>query len=116
MRENLINREFCFDHSEFVRDLVGDLIDGKKYSSSRLAQSGSVTGKLTLSEGDDDEITATRQGLIVWGEPYLTKNWEATPGFLRKWSWAMHGCDELIDSTNNWRIIRGEKPVRLSCK
>jgi hypothetical protein len=62
---------------------------------------------------DDDEITATRNGLIIWGEPYRAESWEATPGFLRKWAWAVVGCEELIASTNRWRGVRGEGPVRV---
>lgn len=63
---------------------------------------------------DEDEITAGRKGLIVWGEPYDRQSWEATPGFLAKWSWAVAGCDDLIESSNRWRLMRGEEPMRLS--
>jgi hypothetical protein len=70
---------------------------------------------LPLTEGrDEDEVTAERKGLIVWGEPYDMRSWEATPGFLAKWSWAVEGCDDLIQSSNRWRQMRGEEPIRLS--
>jgi hypothetical protein len=64
-------------------------------------------------DDDDDNITSTRNGLVIWGEPYRAESWEATPGFLRKWAWAVTGCEELIVSTNRWRGARGEGPVRV---
>ncbi|KAJ6069805.1 hypothetical protein N7499_011692 [Penicillium canescens] len=67
------------------------------------------------SVGDDydDEVTASRSGLILWGDPMIEESWEVTPGFLRKWAWTVEGCDELIYSTNQWRRIRGEVTVQL---
>ena len=52
------------------------------------------------------------KGLIIWGEPHDTSSWEVTPGFLAKWPWAMEGCDDLIESSNRWRLMRGEEPMR----
>ncbi|KAJ5093781.1 hypothetical protein N7456_009642 [Penicillium angulare] len=70
---------------------------------------------ITADEDDvDDGLTAGRQGFIVWGEPHDLNSWEVTPGFLKKWAWTMQGCDELISSTNHWRGIRGEAPLRFS--
>ncbi|OJJ58806.1 hypothetical protein ASPSYDRAFT_126258, partial [Aspergillus sydowii CBS 593.65] len=86
MRENLIQWEQHFDHLDFARD-----------------------GDDTL----DDEVTTGRKGLILWGEPHRVENWEVTPGFLRKWMWTMEGCNELIESTNRWRRVRGEEPIRI---
>ncbi|CAH0044978.1 unnamed protein product [Clonostachys solani] len=110
MRDNLIKREGGFDPREFARDLVGDLLDitrhympqSEKYSDDYLG-SGPLQG--------DDELTTTRKGLIVWGEPYNAANWEVTPGFVRKWRWAMEGCACLMESTNRWRESRGEEPL-----
>lgn len=62
----------------------------------------------------DDEVTSGRKGLIVWGEPHETQSWEATPGFLAKWAWAVEGCEELVETSNRWRMQRGEEPIRLS--
>ncbi|PLB47336.1 hypothetical protein P170DRAFT_239279 [Aspergillus steynii IBT 23096] len=121
MRENLVLWDLCYDHSEMVNDLVGDLVDGKKYRSSGMVQtppspspSPDGTGQLVISESEDDEVTTSRNGLIVWGEPYRMESWEVTPGFLRKWAWAVEGCDELIRSSNRWRMIRGEGPLTAS--
>lgn len=72
---------------------------------------------LTLPPGTidaDDGVTAGRKGLIVWGEPHEIQSWEATPGFLAKWAWAVEGCEELVEISNRWRMRRGEDPMRLS--
>ncbi|KZL81596.1 hypothetical protein CI238_10616 [Colletotrichum incanum] len=39
-------------------------------------------------------------GLIVWGEPWDARSWEATVPFLRKWGWILHGCHDLLEATN----------------
>jgi hypothetical protein len=51
--------------------------------------------------------------LIVWGEPHDMRNWEATPGFLAKWAWVVAGCHDLVESSNHWRMLRGEEPMCL---
>jgi hypothetical protein len=129
MRENLIRFEACFDHAEFLDDLVGGLVDTGRFfrgpagpfdQYTHRAISGLHNDRETgpdiavVDDGDDDdEITSTRNGLIIWGEPYQAEAWEATPGFLRKWAWAVVGCEELVASTNRWRAMRGEGPVRV---
>jgi hypothetical protein len=131
MRENLIYFEAHFNPAEFLDDLVGDLVDtGRffrgpgamsvpggnecdKHISDVIPNLHNDAGNDVENDMDDDEITATRNGLIIWGEPYRAESWEATPGFLRKWAWAVVGCEELIASTNRWRGVRGEGPVRV---
>lgn len=103
IREKLIKWEFAFDHSDLVRDLVGDLINLKIFLSTAPA----------TKEDNGDELDTKETGLILWGEPHLAGSWEATPGFLRKWAWAVEGCQELIDSSNYWREVRGERPLKL---
>ncbi|RMJ27311.1 hypothetical protein PHISP_01825 [Aspergillus sp. HF37] len=49
--------------------------------------------------------------LLVWGAPWDPANWEVTDGFVRKWGWLLRGCPELWDSTNSWRLRRGERPL-----
>lgn len=68
---------------------------------------------LTLPSGNIDADDGGK-GLIVWGEPHEIQNWEATPGFLAKWAWAVEGCEELVEISNRWRMRRGEDPMRLS--
>lgn len=70
--------------------------------------------KSTATNGlDVHETINTEAGLIVWGEPYEIDSWEATPGFLKKWAWAVRDCHELLASTNRWRASRGEKPLNI---
>ncbi|CRG83325.1 hypothetical protein PISL3812_00676 [Talaromyces islandicus] len=113
MRENFITWEKQFDHAELVSDLVGNLVD-----TTKIPELGSKTHpipcNLSLVSAADDEVTTSRNCLIVWGEPHLVESWEATPGFLRKWAWAVQGCHELIESSNRWRLSRGEEPFRIS--
>lgn len=141
MRENLIQWEQHFDHLDFARDVIGAFAEDERKSYRTLAGrypsfgSGSGPGAgagagsdlvdgVSLRhlpvgpalQGDDtldDEVTTGRKGLILWGEPHRVENWEVTPGFLRKWMWTMEGCNELIESTNRWRRVRGEEPIRI---
>lgn len=116
MRENLIQWETSFDHKDFAQDLVGGVADPDLFSQPRYTRfEMPMKGNYLLSgDEDDDEVTANRNGWILWGEPYDVNSWEVTPGFLRKWAWAMQGCEELIVSSNRWRRIRGEEPLRFS--
>ncbi|PWY89823.1 hypothetical protein BO70DRAFT_377088 [Aspergillus heteromorphus CBS 117.55] len=114
MRENLITWESCFDHADFVRDLVGGYGNWMTFRPPSCVLDPAVTGRIVLLEGDDDEVTTSRRGFLVWGEPHRAESWEVTPGFLRKWSWAVEGCEGLIESSNRWRMARGEEPMRVS--
>ena len=52
-------------------------------------------------------------GLIVWGEPSSPFGWEASEDFVKKWAWALVGCSELLESTNYWRLKRGETILEI---
>ncbi|KAI9039910.1 uncharacterized protein KD926_009011 [Aspergillus affinis] len=120
VRDNLIRREGSFDHWELLQDLIGELMSAtpaRKQRGTPLTITVSDpqtmwTPPLTAGR-DEDETTAGRKGLIVWGEPHDMQSWEATPGFLEKWSWAVEGCDDLVESSNRWRLMRGEEPMHL---
>lgn len=121
VRDNLIMRDGTFDHWELLQDLIGELMSA---TPTRERQGTPLT--ITVSDPqptrlraattgrDEDEVTAGRKGLIIWGEPHDTRSWEVTPGFIARWPWAMEGCDDLIESSNHWRLMRGEEPMRLS--
>lgn len=47
--------------------------------------------------------------LLVWGDPSDPRNWEASTKFLRKWGWLVSQSRELLDGTNHWRGVRGER-------
>lgn len=115
LRDNLIRWQDRFDHWELAKDVLGIEYVGRQWFRERKSNKDLPPPKwrLLLLPEDDDEITAYRHGLIIWGEPYRKEDWEATPGFLRKWMWAVDGCEDLIASTNYWRIRRGEEPLYL---
>ncbi|KAH6962729.1 hypothetical protein DER45DRAFT_624841 [Fusarium avenaceum] len=58
---------------------------------------------------DDPRDLNTKPSLIVWGESWDSRAWEANPAFLRKWGFLLRGCSEIIEGTNHWREKRGEK-------
>lgn len=120
VRDNLIRHEGRYDHWELLQDLIGSLINfTPSQEQRRMLYTFTVTdpkfaGPLRVTDYDEDEVTAGRNGLIVWGEPYDMHSWEATPAFLEKWAWAVQGCYELFESSNRWRRMRGEEPMRFS--
>jgi hypothetical protein len=120
VRDNLIMHEGNFDHWELLQDLIGELMgtipvreqQGASFATT-VSSSRSPESSASIAGYEEDEITTGRKGLIVWGEPHNMHNWEVTPGFLAKWSWVLDGCDDLIESSNRWRLIREEEPMRL---
>ncbi|KAL4795297.1 hypothetical protein BDV19DRAFT_398959 [Aspergillus venezuelensis] len=46
-------------------------------------------------------------GMMVWGDPWMPENWEASEFFVAKWGWVIRGCPEIIVSSNRWRDRRG---------
>ncbi|KAF2852958.1 hypothetical protein T440DRAFT_516241 [Plenodomus tracheiphilus IPT5] len=55
----------------------------------------------------------TQPTLVVWGPSHDPRCWEVTVEFLKKWGWLLSGCLEAIDTTNYWRVKRGEKPITI---
>ncbi|OQE40819.1 hypothetical protein PENCOP_c005G01161 [Penicillium coprophilum] len=73
-------------------------------------------------EIDEDEIccdfyqardSSQEVGLRVWGEAWDPSAYEASETLIRKWSWIPKDCPDIIESSNYWRIQRGEKPMTL---
>lgn len=114
-RNNLITWERCFNHAELVGDVIGNLIDLTHFFSPRTGDIAPPTGcGMTLSPSDIDKHSNNRTGLILWGEPHIAENWEFTAGFLRKWGWTLRGCEYIVESTNRWRLRRGEEPMQIT--
>ncbi|CAH0057235.1 unnamed protein product [Clonostachys solani] len=111
MRDNLIRHNEEFDHRQFIRDMVGDLLDELYFLRPSVKTSPRGIHKITLQDGLDDQITTTRNGLIIWGDPHIQDSWEATPGFFERWGWVLEGCGEIVKSTNYWRLLRNEAPI-----
>ncbi|KAH6869321.1 hypothetical protein B0T10DRAFT_523814 [Thelonectria olida] len=113
LRDNLIKWETSLNHMEFLYDLVGTLLCDTSPSQQGAFNNLPTPSQLIVRKEDTDELTAGRQGLIVWGEPHVKENWEVTPGFLKKWAYILEGCEELVKISNRWRIIRGEESLQL---
>lgn len=79
MRDNLLRAGDTYDDLELCADLVG-------YFNSPVV----------------------RNGVVIWGEPWDPAGWEVTKDFLERWGWTIKGCSELFESTNYWRLRRGE--------
>lgn len=61
---------------------------------------------------DKDNLdTQQKNGLIVWAEPWDPEGWEATETFVCKWPFLFRGALNAQNSTNRWRIQRGEPPL-----
>ena len=58
----------------------------------------------------DEAGPPQKPSLIIWGDSWDPRAWEVSEGFLRKWSWILEGCEEMLAATNYWRQKRGEKP------
>ncbi|EHK17651.1 uncharacterized protein TRIVIDRAFT_8674, partial [Trichoderma virens Gv29-8] len=114
MRDNLIRWENYFSHAEFLTDLLGNLINCMTAPPPKTTHALPSSGTQAAAQGGDEDVPSDRRGLILWGEPFHKDSWEVTPGFLRKWSWVVDGCGELIESTNRWRTARGETPLRMA--
>jgi hypothetical protein len=56
---------------------------------------------------------AVRPGIAIWGEAWDPLCCEVTKGFARNWRWLLEGCDELLKSSQKWRVRRGEGPMTL---
>lgn len=68
--------------------------------------------------GDFYGVCASSQevGLRVWGEAWDPSAYEASETLIRKWSWMLNDCPDIITSSNYWRKRRGEKPIMLKIK
>jgi hypothetical protein len=79
-RDNLILAEDTYDDVELCHDMRGYQTSIEKHT-----------------------------GVIVWKDPWDPLGWELTETFYKKWSWALRDCWDLFQSTNTWRMKRGEK-------
>ncbi|KAH9210121.1 hypothetical protein DL95DRAFT_393721, partial [Leptodontidium sp. 2 PMI_412] len=44
-----------------------------------------------------EDIQGEAACLIVWGEPWDPRGWEASVPFLRKWGWLIEGCSVMLE-------------------
>lgn len=88
-RDNLILALGTFDPDELWHDTLGGLFKGFPAS----------------------EVEHT--GIIAWTTPWNVDGWELSEGFVRKWTWLLMGCEEVLEATNRWRIQRGESSIQV---
>ncbi|KAI1395816.1 hypothetical protein F4819DRAFT_169738 [Hypoxylon fuscum] len=67
-----------------------------------------------LDVDDIPDTPSEKASLIVWGESWDIRGWEASVPFLKKWGLLLRGCTEILESTNYWRSRRGEKRLDLT--
>lgn len=114
MRDNLILYQHQFDHAEFIKDTVGNILDLLPFTKRNGRTIPPGARRLRVIGGREDSMTADRAGFVLWSDSYLIESWEVTPSFLERWGWALQGCEELMSSTNRWRKMRGEAPLRAT--
>ncbi|KIV81455.1 hypothetical protein PV11_03644 [Exophiala sideris] len=102
LRDALVRAEGEYDDCDLCIDLLGSIsAPDLEYRPANV--------------DNDDEDGNVRKGLVVWGEPWRVESWEVEEGFVKKWGWMMReNCEELIRSTDKWREVRGEEPLRWS--
>ncbi|KAJ5587608.1 uncharacterized protein N7459_003373 [Penicillium hispanicum] len=83
LRNTLLSRRHQYDEEELCTDLYGLC-------------------------GGSSEV-----GLVVWGEAWDPTAYEFSEPAVKKWSWMLKQCPEILVSTNYWREKRGEKPLRF---
>ncbi|PVH69092.1 hypothetical protein DL98DRAFT_564525 [Cadophora sp. DSE1049] len=108
-RDNLIKKGAEFVPEEMRQDLCGDLFPDYigRFPRASAASVPNNDGEF----GDPDDYTAGRTCLINWGDPWNIESWEVTPGFLKRWGWALEGCDDLFRASNRWRASRNEELI-----
>ncbi|KAH8684065.1 hypothetical protein BGZ61DRAFT_519676 [Ilyonectria robusta] len=83
-----------------LRALAAGLLDNKELGFDIL----------DVAVANDRRNTAS---LIVWGEAWDPRGWEASVPFLQKWGWLLEGCPVILEATNYWRQKRGEGKLIL---
>lgn len=105
-----------YDGDEFWEDAVGTLheaYEGKRPGMGKAMEGqgkGLVGFKMEDGEGCGDEGL---QGMMCWSDPWIMESYEISPKLLRKWWGLMGNCEALLRGTNNWRVKRGEEPLRF---
>ena len=84
-RDNLIRATGAFNEDELWSDTIGGLFEGFADIEQR--------------------------GVVLWCNPWNASGWEVSEGFWLKWGWLLRGCFDALETTNQWRAIRGESSL-----
>lgn len=87
-----------------VRDNILRCIQAGEFEQGRLCEELICRDMITL----DGTSSAS---LSIWGEPWDAGSWEFSAGFFRTWGFLLHGCPEVLTTTNYWREMRGEMRI-----
>ncbi|KAH8694109.1 hypothetical protein BGW36DRAFT_384390 [Talaromyces proteolyticus] len=88
LRDNIIKYQDKFDPDALCSDFLGGYTEGENDIAGR--------------------------GMMLWGDPWCSDSWEMSENLVRKWSFLLQGCSDMIASTNKWRAARGEKKLALN--
>jgi hypothetical protein len=104
LRDAMIKAEGMYDDCELALDVLGSISDPVYQPED---------DGVDRRDGASDDTGG--KGVIVWGDPWNISSWEVEEGFARKWGWLLReNCDDLLRSTDRWRLQRGEEPLRWS--
>ncbi|KAL2395958.1 hypothetical protein ABEF93_002730 [Exophiala dermatitidis] len=115
LRDNILRfGEENIDDVELCLDMVGD--GNYDDDSTERSQVGSSNGKKDLdvdldADAGTEPETQHKVGFIAWGEPWDVNGWEVTRGFALKWPFLLRSATRIQESTNRWRVRRGQKPL-----
>lgn len=93
-----------------------DLIPSPRFRENvlRAIKNGRLDSReLGLDLLNVDNILSDAPSLIVWGESWDLRGWEASLPFWRKWGWLAEGCPVMLEATNFWRRKRGEPKIKF---
>ncbi|KAL2425969.1 hypothetical protein ABEF95_008123 [Exophiala dermatitidis] len=117
LRDNILRfGEENIDDVELCLDMVGD----GNYDDDPPERSGGGSSDEKKDRDSDahadadaepEPETQHRVGFIAWGEPWDINGWEVTRGFAIKWPFLLRNATGIQESTNRWRVRRGEEPL-----
>lgn len=106
MRDNLIvaTSNGLLSHGELQADLLGTVCPTIVVEGPNASRRGFESTPSTIEE---ERVC----GVVVWSTPWCAEGYEMSEAFVRKYSWLLRGCHNLLRATNCWRATRGEDPI-----
>jgi hypothetical protein len=100
------NQPNCKVQSSTTRGLT--CFRGRKCATTCCKRSSTPSCQLCHDICEYNDLGA-RPKFVVWGAPQDYRSWEIDPLFLEEWGWLLVSCTEVFQTTNYWRVKRGEK-------
>ncbi|KAK5724246.1 hypothetical protein LTR17_013532 [Elasticomyces elasticus] len=103
--------QYCIPHDQLIdiiphcrfRYNVLEALAARRLDVESLTRSIRRSGLIVSVQG-----RRGRDGLVAWGRPDDFRDWEISEAFYLVWREFLEGCEDWIESTNNWRRSRGE--------